>query len=90
VNNVLEWMFSAVLVLMIASYGLGYYTAKRIFGKQLVAEEARALKWKTRAYKMAWRIPLDDSDMRETKHALGLPKASDYRKTHGGLWTSCK
>lgn len=93
--NVAEWIFSAFLCTAIVSFGAGYYVAKSRYIRQLGYEEARTRKWKTRAYKMAWGIPLDEPEMREIQHAMGPPKAGDYqkvnyRKTPGGLRTSCK
>jgi hypothetical protein len=90
--NGIEWLFSIYLSTAIVAFGAGYYVAKSRYIRMLGFEEERTRKWKTRAYKMAWGIPLDESDLVETKYAQGpLPlKPYTVHKTSGGAWTSCK
>jgi hypothetical protein len=85
--NAIEWLFSVYLSTAIVSFGAGYYIARSRYIRMLTHEEARTRKWKTRAYKMAWGIPLKESDLVETKYAQGPPP---IRRTPGGLHTSCK
>lgn len=73
-----EFIFSAVLCTTIIAFGAGCVIGGRRYRQRLIAEEERTRKWKTRAYKMAWGIPLDDSGMRETKHVFGPPSYKDY------------
>jgi hypothetical protein len=83
-----EFILSAFMVSWIVSFGAGCLVGRQSYRRHIAAEEARTHKWKERAYKMAWGITLSESDMNETRHVMGVPK--DYRRTPGGLRTSCK